>query len=128
MAVVGAAGGVRPPPGPPRPPWGGGVRPGPSGPPWWSEFEREFADHVAALQSDLPRSVPAQRSQRRDHTPADQQHPERGGADDGRRAPAARHPGLEPRDPVPGAIGCEHIAEQGYLEKHLLYDAEPDDK
>src|SRR3954466_15102660 len=28
--------------------------PGPSGPPWWPEFEREFAEHVAGGRADLP--------------------------------------------------------------------------
>jgi hypothetical protein len=83
--------------------------PAPSGPSWWPEFEREFAEHVASVQSGIALASP---SQRRDHAPGDEQGTYGGGADDGRRAPAAGHPGLEPVHPVTGAIGCEQIAEQ----------------
>jgi hypothetical protein len=46
--------------------------PSPSGPPWWPEFEREFADHVARVRSELPGSTLAHRSQQRDQAPADE--------------------------------------------------------
>ena len=52
--------------------------PGPSGPPWWPEFEREFAEHVARVRSLPPRSDLAARSQQRDHAPIDEQDVNRG--------------------------------------------------
>src|SRR3954470_21475696 len=87
--------------------------PGSSGPPSWPDFEREFAEHVARVRSHSPRSDLAPRSQQRDHAAADEQEADGGGADDGRRAPAARHPGLEPGHPDPGSVRGEDIAEQG---------------
>src|SRR3954471_9924539 len=87
--------------------------PGPSGPPWWPEFEREFAEHVAGLQSDLPRSALAHRSQQRDQAPADEQDADRDQADHGSGAPAARHPVLEPGHPVLRLARGDDVAEQG---------------
>jgi hypothetical protein len=67
-------------------------------------------------------------SQEGDHAPGDQHNADHGGADHRGGATAATHPGSEPGDPVLGALGREHVAEQWYFDEDLLHETEEEDQ